>query len=475
MSFYLSSAAPPHQFRLILSSFQQAADLPFAEVLSEAEIARACADEGVEFGNDPDAIYTPALVLWAFLSQMLFKEEQRSCAAAVARVIALLTASGQQAPSPNTGAYCKARQKLTEGLLVRLVRQCAEGAEDRLPEEWLWHGRRVKLVDGTTISMPDTEANQAEYPQNVAQQPGLGFPIARLVALFSLATAMVQGAAMGPYAGKETGETALFRELMELLAPGELLLADRFYCSYFLLALLLAERRDFAVRLHQCRSVDWSAGEQLGKRDHIVSWHKPPKPRWMEHALYDQIPATLRVREVEIKISQPGFRTRSLVVVTTLLDAEEFPAQEIGELYRRRWQAELHLRAIKVTMGLDVLRAKTPEMVRKELWIGLLAYNLIRRTLLQAAKTAELLPHQLSFTATLQTIATSWLTILFLDGAVQAALVHATHIGIASYRIGNRPNRVEPRAIKRRPKPHDWLIEPRGAAREKLLAADCST
>ncbi len=280
---------------------------------------------------------------------------------------------------------------------------------------------------------------------------------------------------MGPYAGKETGETALFRELMELLAPGELLVADRFYCSYFLLALLLAQRRDFAVRLHQCRSVDWSAGEHLGKRDHVVSWHKPPKPTWMEHALYDQIPATIRVREVEINVSQPGFRTRSLVVVTTLLDAEEFPAQEIGELYRRRWQAELHLRAIKVTMGLDVLRAKTPEMVRKELWIGLLAYNLIRRTMLQAAQTTELLPHQLSFTATLQTIAASWLTTLFLDGAVQAALFRATHVGIASYRIGNRPNRVEPRAIKRRPKPHDWLIEPRDAARKKLLVAACST
>ena len=304
-----------------MSSFQQAAELPFADVLSEEEIERACADEGVEFGQEPDGIYTPPLVLWAFLSQMLFKEEQRSCAAAVARVIALLTASGQQAPSPNTGAYCKARHKLTEGLLIRLVRESAEQAEERLPEEWLWHGRRVKVVDGTTLSMPDTEVNQAEYPQNVVQQPGLGFPIARMVAVFSLATAMVQGAALGPYAGKETGETALFREIMELLGPGELLLADRYYCSYFLLALLLSERRDFAVRLHQRRSVDWSAGERLGKRDHVVTWHKPEKPEWMEQAVYEEIPATLRLREVEIAVLQPGFRTRSLVVVTTLLDA----------------------------------------------------------------------------------------------------------------------------------------------------------
>lgn len=342
MSVYLSPAAPRDQFRFILSSFQQAPDLPFSDVLSEEEIKRACADEGVEFGTEADDIYTPPLVLWAFLSQMLFKDEQRSCAAAVARIIALLTASGRSAPSPNTGAYCKARAKLTEGFLMRLVRQCAESAEDRLPEEWLWHGRHVKLVDGTTVSMPDTEANQAAYPQNIAQQAGLGFPIARLVALLSLATGMVQGAALGPYAGKETGETALFRELMEFLAPGELLLADRFYCSYFMLALLLAGRRDFAVRLHQRRSVDWSAGERLGERDHVVIWHKPEKPEWMQQALYDQIPATMRVREVEISVSQPGFRTRSLVVVTTLFDGEEFPAEEIGELYRRRWQAEVY-------------------------------------------------------------------------------------------------------------------------------------
>jgi putative transposase len=471
VSVYLSSAVPRDQFRLILSSFQQAADLPFADVLSEEQIEQACADEGVEFGTEPDDIYTPPLVLWAFLSQMLFKDEQRSCAAAVARLIAWLTASGQKAPSANTGAYCKARHKLTEGFLRRLARECAERAEERLPEEWLWHGRRVKLVDGTTLSMPDTEANQAQYPQHVVQQPGLGFPIARMVALFSLATAMVQGAAIGPYAGKETGETALFREIMELLGPDELLLADRYYCSYFLLALLLSERRDFAVRLHQRRSVDWSAGERLGRRDHVVTWHKPEKPEWMEQALYDQIPATIRVREVEIAVSQPGFRTRSLVVVTTLLDAEEFPAGEIGELYRRRWQAELNLRAVKVTMGLDVLRAKTPEMVRKELWTGLLAYNLIRRTMLQAAHAAQLLPHQLSFTAALQTIAASWLMTLFLNEEVKVALFRATHLGIASYRIGNRPDRVEPRAIKRRPKPHDWLTEPRSVARAKLLAA----
>ncbi len=205
-----------------------------------------------------------------------------------------------------------------------------------------------------------------------------------------------------------------------------------------------------------------------------MTWHKPEKPEWMEQALYDQIPATIRVREVEIAVSQPGFRTRSLVVVTTLLDAQEF-AEEIGELYRRRWQAELNLRAVKVTMGLDVLRAKTPEMVRKELWTGLLAYNLIRRTMLQAAHAAELLPHQLSFTAALQTIAASWLTTLFLDDKVKAALFRATHLGIASYRIGNRPDRVEPRAVERRPKPHDLLTEPRAVARAKLLAASCSS
>jgi len=243
MSLYQGRKSPPRRFRLVLASFLQKPGLPFADVLGEEEIQNVFDQEDVAFAEGEDDVYTPAVTLWAFLSQVLFKEEQRSCTAAVARVVVLLVALGKKPCSQNTGAYCKARAKLPEKVIRRLTLEVADGCEQRLPDEWLWHGRHVRLVDGTTNNMPDTPANQAEYPQQTAQQKGLGFPIARMVVLLSLASAMVTGMAMGPYAGKETGETALLRQLFDQLAEGDVLLADRYYCSYFMIVLLLSEQR----------------------------------------------------------------------------------------------------------------------------------------------------------------------------------------------------------------------------------------
>ncbi|MEX2138624.1 MAG: IS4 family transposase, partial [Pirellulales bacterium] len=373
----------------------------------------------------------------------------------------------------NTGAYCRARHKLTEGLVQRLVRETAEACEAQTPDSWLWRNRHVWLVDGTTVSMPDTPENQAAYPQPPAQKPGLGFPLLRLVALVSLATGLLRDAAVGPYAGKEAGETALLRELFGRLQAGDVVLADRFYCGWFMIALLQELNIDLVVRLHQLRKADFSRGQRLGSGDHIVEWPRPPRPDWMDEATYARMPATLRVREVEVQVKEVGFRTQSLVVVTTLTDAAETPRDALADLYRQRWLVELDIRSIKSMLSLDVLRCKTPQMVRKELYTGLLAYNLIRQTMLQAALAADVSPRSLSFTAALQTLAAAGMVAAIgmgdLSLLIQMKLQH-----IASHRVGHRPGRIEPRAIKRRPKPHKLLTEPRPLARARLLTQQSS-
>ena len=284
------------RFELVRRSFLQQPGLPFADALSEERLEQALIDEDISFGDEqPDeVVYTPAVTLWAFLSQMLFTGAQRSCVAAVARVSVLWASLGQKVCDSNTGAYCRARHKLTEGLLQRLVRETAEACEAQTPDCWLWLNRHVWLVDGTTVSMPDTPDNQAAYPQPPAQKSGLGFPLLRLVALVSLATGLLRDAAVGPYAGKEAGETALLRELFGRLQAGDVVLADRFYCGWFMIALLQELNVDLVVRLHQLRKADFTRGQRLAPGDHIVEWPRPPRPDWMDEATYARMPATLR-------------------------------------------------------------------------------------------------------------------------------------------------------------------------------------
>lgn len=470
MFFNGQSRLWPGRFRLVLASFLQRPALPFADAITEESIQKAFDDEGVSFAEDEEAVYTPALTLWAFLSQVLCKGELRSCVAAVARVAVLRVALERGPCSGNTGAYCRARAKLSETALRRLVVDVADGCERQVEQEWLWHGRHVRLVDGTTVSMPDTPENQEVYPQHPRQPEGLGFPVARLVVLLSLATAMVMDMAMGPYTGKETGETALLRQLVNRFSSGDILLADRYYCSYFMIAMLMARGIDFVSRVHQCRPVDFRRGRRLGQDDHVIEWKRPTKPEWMDQPTYDQMPASLQVREIHLHVDHPGFRVESLVVVTTLMDADTYTREDIGQLYGYRWLAELDIRAIKVTMGMDILRCKTPPMIRKEMWTCLLAYNLIRRTMSQSALKSGSSPRQLSFSAALQAIAASWQVIVLSSDPVAARLVEVELENLAAYVVGKRPGRVEPRAVKRRPKPHALLTKPRDQARAELLA-----
>ena len=477
MSFHRPTPGFSRRFRLILASFLQHPGLPFADTLSEATIQQAFDEQDASFADDEDAVYTPAITLWAFLSQVLFKGEQRSCVAAVARVVLLLLALERGPCSTNTGAYCRARGKMSETVLERLTLEVAKAGENQAEKEWLWQGRHVHLVDGTTVSMPDTPENQAAYPQAATQPKGVGFPVARMVVLLSLATGMLSGMAMGPYRGKETGETALLRELLGKLQEGDILLADRYFCSYFMIALLRASVIDFVTRIHQRRSVDFRRGRRLGRDDQIVRWMRPAKPKWMDQRTYDQMPPSIEVRQLRVRIHQPGYRPDAIVVVTTLTDAKAYSRDDIAELYHQRGMAELDIRALKSTLGMDVLRCKTPEMVRKEIWTGLLAYNLIRQIMAQSALGSPtrltdgsgICPRQLSFSAALQCIGANWMVMLLSDDELAVHLIEVTWENLRGQLVGNRPGRTEPRAVKRRPKPHKLLTKPRAEARAELL------
>jgi hypothetical protein len=470
VSFSTSANSSPAEFSPSLTSFQQKPGLPFADALSAETIQAAFDAEGVDFAQDEDGIYTPAITLWAWLSQAIHKDEHRSCAAAVARVVVLLIAMGRKPCSDNTGTYCKARAKLPEPVIQRLVYDLAAGCQRAVPGDWLWFGRHVRLLDGTTLSMPDTPENQAAYPQTKSQQEGLGFPMLRMVVLLSLATGMLGGMALGPCSGKETGEMALFRELLGQLERGDVVLADRYFCSYFMVCLLQRLGVDLVTLLHQRRTADFRRGIRLGPGDHLVEWPRPDRPEWMDQATYDQMPVSLRIREIEYKVNTKGFRADVIVIATTLLDAREYDRNDLAALYRQRWVVELDIRAIKCTMGIDVLRSKSPEMARKEIWTALLAYNLVRQTMLQSALASGKLPRQLSFTATLQKIAASWVSSLSFDKAKLDLLIKTNLKHLSGHHVGHRPDRVEPRAVKRRAKALAYLTKPRDQARAEMLA-----
>ncbi len=465
---HATPAPGARQVRALRQQLAHAPALPFADLLPAEVVTEALQAEQVTFR---ERLFSPLVTLWVFLSQAL--DPDHSCRAAVARFLAWRGSRGLAPCSADPGAYCKARGRLPEAVLARLTRTTGRQVQDQAPPQWRWNGRPVKVVDGSTVSMPDTPENQAEYPQAGTQRPGIGFPIARLVVLFSLAVGTALDAALGRYQGKRTGETALFHALRHNLEPGDILLADRGFGSYWELALARQRDADMVTRLHQRRRADFRRGRRLGPEDHVVAWPRPARPEWMDEATYAALPAEMAVREVRVRVRHPGFRTKVLVVATTLLDAEAFERQDVALLYRIRWHAELDLRSLKQTMQMDVLRGLTPEMVRKEVWAHLLAYNLLRGLMAQAAGAAGLLPIQVSFKGALQAV-NAFAAVLWTASAAELeGLVRRLREAIGSHEVGNRPNRYEPRRRKRRPKPYPLLNEPRSQARARLAATGC--
>jgi Transposase DDE domain len=454
------------QVQSLLRGFLQEGSCPFSTVLTVKDIVDLICQECVETA---DRIFTPVVTLWTFLSQI--HSDDPSCRAAVARLNATRVAQGLAPCSPLTGGYCKARQRLPETLLSRLVPMSGQRLQQQTPLAWHWHGRAVKIVDGSGVSMPDTEANQQAYPQPGSQKPGLGFPVARLVVVLSLACGAVLAAAVGPIKGKQTSETMLFHGLHEHLERDDVVLADRFYCSYWEIALLRGRGIDIVMRLHQRRPVDFRGGRRVGREDHILSWTKPKRPAWMDEATYAVLPATVDIRVLRVCVPQRGFRTRVVLVATTLLDAQVYPKEDLAGLYRARWHAELDLRSLKQTMQMEVLRCKTPAMVRQEIWGHLLVYNLLRAAMAQAALGHGVVPRQVSLQGTRQTLAAFHSLLAQRPSTARERVVSMVLSAIASHRVGTRPDRYEPRACKRRPKPYPLLRVPRQHARARLATA----
>lgn len=455
-------------FQELARAFLDGAGLPFHKLLDAKRIQEVFAKHGGLFGAH--GVYTTAIMVWSFLGQVLRDAKEASCQAAVARVVSYCLQVGISPPSSDTGDYCRARAKISEPALRELSGNIAQELEDAAGEAWLWKGRHPKLIDGFTFTMPDTEENQAEFPQPTSQAPGIGFPIARAVVILSLATACILDAELGPFAGKETGESALLRSMLEKLKAGDIAVFDRYYCSFMMIALLQLQATDVCARLHQNRKSDFRRGRRLGRYDHIITWTRPKRPDWMDEATYEQIPPTIELREIRYRVVEKGRRTKTITVVTTLLDASQYSAQDIADLYGFRWNSELDIRSIKEALHLGHVRCKKPAMVRCEFRATLLAYNLIRTTAASAALLHDQQPRQISFTSTCQYILASW---MYLSSGLIPTQILPDYIlqllkQIAMCKVANRPGRLEPRVLKRRRHGYDLMNRPRNVLRAKL-------
>jgi hypothetical protein len=401
-----------------------------------------------------ERLYPPTVALGMFMKQAL--SEDGSCQRAVNGWAAQRVCEGLKPNGVDTGAYCRARQRLPVEMVKALTRESGRLLSAKALPDWRWRGRAVKLVDGSTISMPDTPQNQACYPQPSTQALGVGFPIARILAVICLSTGAVLEAATCPYEGAGNSELGLLRALGEVFNAGDVMLADTFYCNYFIIATLQAAGVDAVFEQHSQRITDFRRGQSLGTRDHCVRWPKPRRPPWMSHEHYASFPEALSVREL---------KASGRILLTTLLD-HRVSKQELADLYCQRWHVELDLRNIKVTLGVDVLSCRTPQMVVKELWVHLLAYNLIRLLMAQAAAANGVEPRQLSFKHTVQ-LWTEWTArnLTHRRSGYNAALWQL----LVQVRVADRPGRAEPRMKKRRPKQYPWMKRSRPLEREQII------
>ncbi len=456
------------QLRFLRRQFLQDGDLPFTNVLSESIVSQALTAVDAVW---KDRIYSPLVTLWVFLEQVLSADH--SCRAAVARLIAHRLSQGQSACSAETSAYCQARKRLPENFFSGVTRQTGRALEANIDSGWPWGNRRVYIFDGSTVSMPDTPENQNAYPQPDTQKPGLGFPLARIAAIFSLSCGAVVDLGICRYAGKGQGELSVFRTLWNIFGPGDIVLTDRLMCTWRELWTLKERGVDSVSQLQTMRKADFRRGKRLGKGDHIVRWSKPSFIRSLDWQTYKTLPEFLTVRECRVHIEQAGFRSKAIIVVTTLLDAEAYTKEDLASLYRARWNAELDLRSLKQTLQMEILRCKTPELVRKEIWTHILAYNLIRTIMAQAAIKHSIEPRAVSFKGALQFLE-EFQRLIDYQGhrgrAFRMTLYQQLLDCIACHRVDDRPDRIEPRLRKRRPKHYGFLRKPRGEYKKEYTS-----
>lgn len=449
----------------IQTKLQRASSLVVDLLLPNFQVNRICDEMGHKYR---DRVYSPMVLVWMFICQVLSADH--SCQQAVVRLNTWRVARGLPRVSSETTAYWKGRGRLPERLFEKLLAWTSSRCEEATDQAWLFHGRVVEMVDGWTVTMADTEENQEVYPQIKNQKKGCGFPIARMIGLFSLATGAINSTALAPYQGKQTGETSLLRTLIDRLLPGRILLADRYYASFWLLAMSESRGVDLVARAHHLRKIDFRKGLKLGYLDQLVEYPKPQRPKWMGQSEYDALPSFISVRHLKYKVEQKGFRTREITLATTLLDAEVYTAEELANLYRRRWQVELHIRSLKTQMQMDHLRCKSPQMVRKEIHCHMIGFNLVRAAMMASALKFGLCPSRLSFTGAMQALEEFAASRRLRSGRKDQQWENLLTT-ISEITVGSRPGRQEKRELKRRKKNYKLMKTPRNPNRNRYATA----
>lgn len=499
MPLYTPTAFVKNSFAVMRDSLAQSDELPLAEVIDEAIFQEAFDDHQVDFGGSEDAIYTPAITLWALLSQVFFAKENRSCTAAVMRIALLWAKRGRRICDTNNGDYCKARLKIPFEAVRQITRSIAtrvelvldlqsvdeqqvaqqeqldERSERQLAPEVVARCKipakvgRVLMIDGFTATAADTPENQERWPQNPAQNEGLGFPIMRCLALVSMTTGILIDMVEAAYCGKQTGETSLARQLFSRLRPGDVVVADCYLCTYFIVAACLQRDAEIVMKNHHKRSDDPEGCFRYhGNLERVTTWHRPARPQWMSQQEYDRLPETIVVRLVDVVVDKKGFRSERFTVATTILDRSNYRSDWIASIYRSRWFVELDFRSMKESLNMDILRAKSPAMVLTELWSCLLAYNLIRMKMLQSGITLDRDVRSMSFVQTMTLLAGGW--VLLAATGVDAVTVRLGQTACCDNVVGHRPDRYEPRVNKRRPKVLAYMSKPRAMYHAEALA-----
>ena len=450
--------------QILKNKFNQSLGLAFKELLPKSTIGKALEELNIKYKK---RLFDPFVTLWAFLSQVL--DTDKSCHNAVSKIIAYLTGEGVEIPSTDTSAYCQARSRLPEKLLEKLFNQTGQNLEEKVTTEHLWCGRNIKVIDGSTVSMPDTVENQKSYPQPKSQKAGCGFPIAKIGVIFSLAT----GAAVALVIDVlNTHDIQLARKLYQFLNPLDILLGDRAFCAYADLVAIKKLDCDAVFRKHQARKTSMRKGKIVGDCDKLVTWHKPKRcPKGLSKNEFNALPSTITVREIYYYIVIPGFRTQRVSLITTLLDTTTYPTLEIVRLYDKRWDVELDLRHLKTTLGMDVLRCKTPSMVRKEIYVYLLAYNLLRSLMWSAGTTYSTPPLRLSLQGTRHHL-NNFIPQLLNNQSKKCLQIYSTLLKVIAHKaVPERPGRSEARVRKRRPKSYPLMTKPRHELNKKLQTA----
>ena len=410
-------------------------------------------------------LFTPLITLWTFIAQVL--ADKKTLRKAVSNTMTTMGELGKRGGSHDASAYCQARYRMPLGVLQHLTHWVANQLQKLVPARRQWHGHRVVLVDGSSVSMPDTPANQHAYPQPSTQKPGCGFPVARIVALFSMTTGAVIDLAIGKLAD---AELTLWRQLWRNLAAGDVAVGDRLFGKYVDIAELLQRGIHMVARIDKTRKIDFRRGKRLGRNDHIVTWHKPAtRSARLSDAEWESLPDMITLREIRFTLQVRGFKASEVVLVTTLLDSEQYPVKELAELYRRRWEVETDFAHLKTSMQMSELAGKKPEMISRELWAHMLAYNLIRTLMWEAGTRRRLDPLRISLSGTIDKVTALWPFAAITPVEDMEPYYNVLLHNIASDTVPDRPNRHEPRCIKRRHKDFDYLTKPREAFKAEAV------